>query len=332
MLSCLNTKRFQSFPGNKRPNEGSISAESYSSDYLYGLLDRLNYESRQKSTRKNYHQVWTNFNKFLIKLDKVPQKWEQRLVLYCTHLTFVKRLKSATVKSYASAVKATLTDDGYLWDDKLLLMSTFTKVCKLKNDVVQFRLPIQRSLLEQIFYELERKYEGQPYLEILYKVAFSLAYYGLMRISELCGIHALKAKDIYKARQGDRYNIFLYTSKTHNTASPPQKIRIGKEHRKFCPVKILNLYVGLRKKYKNDKDPFLVFSDGSTPLKEDNFRSILREMLTNLTLDGKMYNTHSFRIGRATDLLKRGLTVEKIKQIGRWKSNAVYQYFKMDFS
>ena len=38
------------------------------------------------------------------------------------------------------------------------------------------------------------------------------------------------------------------------------------------------------------------------------------------------YDTHSLRIGCAKDLQKAGLSVESIKDIGRWKSNAVYQY------
>ena len=45
-------------------------------------------------------------------------------------------------------------------------------------------------------------------------------------------------------------------------------------------------------------------------------------------LESHLYNTHSLHIGRASDLSKMGANVEKIKHVGRWKSNAVYRYIK----
>ena len=53
------------------------------------------------------------------------------------------------------------------------------------NDQIQTRLPIHRNLLEILLFELERIYTDQPYLEILYKDLFILAYYGLFRVGEL---------------------------------------------------------------------------------------------------------------------------------------------------
>ena len=41
-----------------------------------------------------------------------------------------------------------------------------------------------------------------------------------------------------------------------------------------------------------------------------------------------LYDTHSLHIRRATDLYKSGSKVETIKQLGRWKSSAVYNYLK----
>ena len=42
----------------------------------------------------------------------------------------------------------------------------------------------------------------------------------------------------------------------------------------------------------------------------------------------ELYSVHSVRMGRACDLLKLGLSVESIKKIGRWRSNAVFRYLK----
>ena len=56
---------------------------------------------------------------------------------------------------------------------------------------------------------------------------------------------------------------------------------------------------------------------------------ILRQILSNLNVDAQLYDTHSLRIGRTSDLFKAGWSIEKIKIFGRWKSNAVYRYVSL---
>ena len=75
------------------------------------------------------------------------------------------------------------------------------------------------------------------------------------------------------------------------------------------------------------REQMFIFRDGTT-LKSCHLRHTLRETLNKLGLDSTLYDTHSFRIGRATDLFKLGVNVDKIKELGRWKSNAVYKYLR----
>ena len=70
-----------------------------------------------------------------------------------------------------------------------------------------------------------------------------------------------------------------------------------------------------------------VFQD-NTPVKPSHVRSVLRTALNNLGLDGENYDTHSFRIGRATDQFKNKVEIDRIKRFGRWESNAVYSYLR----
>ena len=42
----------------------------------------------------------------------------------------------------------------------------------------------------------------------------------------------------------------------------------------------------------------------------------------------ELYLFHGFQSGRASDLLKLGVSVETIKKLGRWHSNAVFRYLK----
>ena len=51
-------------------------------------------------------------------------------------------------------------------------------------------------------------------------------------------------------------------------------------------------------------------------------------MIKDMGLNKYLYNTYSFHMGRALDLFKLGVAVEDIKDIGRWRSNAVYCYLR----
>ena len=97
-----------------------------------------------------------------------------------------------------TAIKRTLIDDNYDWNDNRVLVNTLTKACRLINDKVRTRLPIHKNLLEMILFELERSLKDQLFLKSMYKAMFILAYYGLFRIGELAkSKHSLKAKDIH---------------------------------------------------------------------------------------------------------------------------------------
>ena len=86
--------------------------------------------------------------------------------------------------------------------------------CKLENDRLKVRLPIQKGLLEMLLFELHRVYNDQPYLEILYKGIFCLAYYGMLRVGEgWGGQHTLKACNVHVGDNKDKIMLVLYTSK-----------------------------------------------------------------------------------------------------------------------
>ena len=96
---------------------------------------------------------------------------------------------------------------------------------------------------------------------------------------------------------------------------------------RFCPFKITNEYGALRGGYSSDDEQFFIFPDGS-PVTSRHIRRVLRKMVKKVDLDPKLYNTHSLRIGRASDLMKMGTPLDTIKYLGRWKSNAVLRYLK----
>ena len=270
-------------------------------------------------------------------MDRIPKTWEARLLLYTGYMIDCG-FQSATVKSYNSAIKAVLSNDGYEIDTTSLQLNALTRACRLSNDKVKDRLPIIYNLLELLLYELERKFEQQIYLEVMYKCLFSFAYFGMFRICELTASqHVMKVKDVHSADNKNKLKIYLFTSKTHNRGSRPQSVKIeGNAHltgdvnarnRKFDPYEITRDYLTLRGNYCDIEEQFFIFSDGS-PVRQCNFRATLKSCLKNLNLNPHCYDSHSFRIGRATDMAKYGYTLDRIKQLGRWRSNAVYSYLR----
>ena len=186
----------------KKGGSSSSTSSRISTLEMQNKVNRLKRDKHQRTTRKAYYAVWKNFNQFYIRLDVKPPSLEERLTLFLAYLIDMKK-QSCTVKSYISAVKSVLRDDGIILNDQLFQLNSLTKACKLVNDKVCTRLPIQRGLLrilqkKVVEYFLENQ---QPYLVVMYQALFSTAYFGLFRVGELTnGDHPVKACDVHLAR------------------------------------------------------------------------------------------------------------------------------------
>ena len=303
----------------KRIDYASSSSE-ISTSAIQLIVDRLKGGKHRLSTKANYHSIWKHFNEFFIRLDTKPQSWEERLILFVGHLINNKR-KSTTIKSYISAIKAVLASDGINLEEDKVLLKSLTRACKLENDTVRTRLPIQKSILDIMLKTLSITYSQQPYLEKLYRAMFTSAYFGMMRVGELTSSqHAVLAKDVHTGVNKKKLMFVLHSSKTHGKYSTPQMIKINcvdisknrddlKQQYRYnsttidniCPFTIINDYIASRTGYKVINEPFFIFKDRS-PIKAENMRLVLKHILTKAGLESKYYNTHSLRAGRSVDL------------------------------
>ena len=181
----------------------------------------------------------------------------------------------------------------------------------------------------------------QPYLTILYRAIFATAYFGLFRIGELTlSPHVVKAVDVHLGVNKRKMMFVLHSSKTHGRHCKPQIIKIVSEdigdqktnnpskilHR-LCPFTLLNDYIAVRKKQKSDNEQFFVFAD-RTAVTPVHFRAILKRLIIKIGLNPELYTSRGIRSGRATDLKDMGLSLESLKQIGRWRSTAVFTYLR----
>ena len=195
--------------------------------------------------------------------------------------------------------------------------------------------------------EIEKKYKpnNQIYLSLLYKTLLLTMYFGLFHSCELTVTpsgHTVKVTDVQIGFNKKKFMFILRSSKTHSKGNQPQIIKISsstskdglweerKSHRSLqlpCPYQLLREYVNARIPYKSNTEKFFVFRDGS-PVTAQNLRKIFKSILFSAGFDNKLYSLHSIRSGCAGDLLKLGLSVDTIKKVGRWKSNAVFRYLK----
>ena len=177
--------------------DSSSNSSKISTRAVEQILEQLKSQTTRSSTAANYHSIWKKFNEFLIQLDKKPRDWEDRVSLYGAYLVH-NGVQSSTLRSYVSAIKAVLILDNYQWRDEKVWLGTLTKACKIVNDQIKTRLPIQCNLLEMILFEIQRSMVVQPYLEIMYKAKFIIGYYGLFRVGELAlGCHSVRAKNVH---------------------------------------------------------------------------------------------------------------------------------------
>ena len=258
------------------------------------------------------------------------------------------------VKSYISAIKAVLQQHlNIKLEEDTYLLSALTKACRLQNDMIKTRLPIQKGMLSliqaQVIKHYESEHRNQSYLSLLYQTIFSAMYFGLLQVSEVAGQHSVLAQDIHIGYNKKKFLLILRTSKTHWKNMKPQIIKIqaktmpmkglndkrktvdGTTSKKAdllpCPYNLLRNYAASRGGYVNDRESFFIFRD-RTPVKSENVNKCLRTIIRETGINPEFYSSHSIRSGRTTDLYELGLSVESIKKMGRWRSNAVYRYLQ----
>ena len=242
--------------------------------------------------------------------------------------------EATTISSYISAIKAVLAKDGVFLNEDKYLLNALTRACKLTNNTVKTRLPIQKSLLQLILKHTARIFDQQIYLKVLYSTLFATGYYGLFRVGELTtGTHPIKAVDVHIARNKNKLLFVLRSSKTHNTSMKPQTVKITAQgnarNSAFCPFLILKDYLRLRRSCRHKNEPFFIFRNRS-PVTPVHMRKTLRKVLQSAGLEAHLYDCQSLRAGRALDLKKLNFSVESIKFFGRWSSSAVFTYLKLN--
>ena len=164
------------------------------------------------------------------------------------------------LRSYVSAVRGILKEDGIETNNGSVELAALLKSCKYTSKPSGYcRLPIQQGLLDMIVDQIDKYFlvkKNQPYLCLLYNSILLMGYYGLLRIGEMTdaeGKHMINLNDVYFDRNGEKILIILHSSKTLSEVHKPQIIKIHKRNGTPCPCKIITEYLFQRGDILNRK-------------------------------------------------------------------------------
>ena len=201
-----------------------------------------------------------------------------------------------------------------------------------KNQGVTTRsllLPITKKVLKRIC-DAVSECATSRYEKVLYRSLFLLAYHACMRAGEIVHsnekAHTIRLDQIERLQNDSKYRGFkiLFKSYKHCRNATQVFHLLPEKDSTDCPVKALTKYLI----HRGDKDGPLYICKNGKPISRTVLSAFLKQCLLEAGYDSKKYNTHSFRIGRATDLAKRKTPEAIIRATGRWKSSAFMKYIR----
>ncbi len=253
------------------------------------------------------------------------------VTMYITYLYSFKEIKASTIRTYLSGIafvhKLKGLDDPCSNPIVRRLMDKLSS----RDDSVDTRLPITRILLGKLVNALNSMMLG-TYDTALYKAMFLLAWHACLRVSEFTfaadNPHCLTLGNLQSVK-GEKDMVvsykLLFTSFKHKSGHCPAiELAMDTNNLIMCPVLALKTYIALR---GEGQGPLFCWKNG-LPVSRTSFSKILKRCLAVVNPQLSGYNTHSFRLGRATQAWEDNMPVEKLVILGRWKSDAFRKYYR----
>ena len=188
---------------------------------------------------------------------------------------------------------------------------------------VDLRLPITLDVLHRMIAALSMV-STNHYDVCLYTALLSAGFFGLLRPGEMVkSEHALLVQNVYF--NSHKVVCFLPTSKTHSGPAP-QMVQLYRQNNLTCPVSALTNYSKIRAPKPGQ---YFIKVDGA-PVTSSDLALLLCRLAQFLGLPHQHFKPHSLRIGGSTHLHLSGVPVHKIKEMGRWSSDAFKSYIRHD--
>ena len=285
--------------------------------------------SLKPSTSIAYQRILNDFCLFLDQhniVDKYIPASMYTIALYISHLYKLGRQYS-TIRSCVSALSFVHKLAGYEDPTTSFLVTKTLQGIANTLPARLSRLPITKAILEKILGNI--KYCTQNHYDrVMFRALFLLSYSACLRAGEAVQSHVkdhtLQMSQITSKyfQIGRGYEI-KFNSYKHSSGHSPS-FNLLPTGDSLCPVDAIQSYLRVR---GSSKGPIFC-NKKHKPLTRIEFSNFLKETLEMAGFNGQQYNTHSFRIGRVTELANNGASDQVIRTTGRWKSTAYMGYIR----
>lgn len=292
-----------------------------------GLAASLVRGSVSMRTWQAYSRVWKQWEELLDGVGGCGSGEDlEGAALYFVGLAFGDRLSFSGVSQRMAAVAFWCKLKGRQDATKSFLVRQALKGYRKQRGRPDLRRPVSFEMLGGLCQQVQ-DICASPYEVLLFRAAFSLAFFGAFRISELVAANkrtggGLLRDDVQISEEG--LSCFLRKSKTDQLGQGRRVCLYRLPGTMVCPVRCVEEFLGVR---LEGGKVLLVHQDGSS-LSRFQFLAIFRRCLRERGFQEKEFCTHSFRIGAATQAARWGLDDEVIKRIGRWESVRFRSYVR----
>lgn len=283
------------------------------------------------NTASTYHTAVSCFLTFLSQYgfpSSYPFKAE--LIVLFVAYCFENGFAPSTISTYMAGLSFFHKLNNWYDPSELFVVKKLLEGCHRSRKRTDSRAPITPQILCAICTVIPQVCYNQ-YEAYLFQAAYLLAYFGLLRISELVHTNyqhygrALKLSDL-KFDHGNKAVIVTVRQSKTNQSGPPEILRIPCEpDSDLCPVCALSKYVSIRSRASG----YLFQHQSGAPLTRSQFSAVLAKCIMSSPFRKGKILSHSFRIGRATELASKGVPHEAIMRMGRWRSSSFQGYIRL---
>ncbi|KAM3940554.1 uncharacterized protein RB166_000511 [Leptodactylus fuscus] len=280
-----------------------------------------------ESTWRSYGRIWAEWELLTRELygGRSPSDWEDA-VLFFVGSAFSSGVSPGGLANQLAALAFWFKFKGYRDFTKSFLVRQAVKGFRRGSRTRDTRRPLSFQILGDLLGVLGRVCNSD-YEVRLFGLAFSLAFFGAFRISELVSPSrgrpgGLGFSDCWLS--GGDLVCRIRRSKTDQLGRGLLVRLCPLSGSPVCPVRCFEAFVQVR---PAGGLSLLLHADSSC-LSRFQFVQVLRRGLQALGLPSGEYSSHSFRIGAATEAARWGLPPGVIKRIGRWESDRFKIYIR----
>lgn len=278
-----------------------------------------------RSSQRTYKRALTHFRDFTNEhgFSPIPPICSSKLILFIAYLRN-KEFVASTISTYVSAI-GFIHKINHLPDptDSFLVQKVLHSIHKNKD--TDTRLPITSTKLIQLVNAIKHTLSIE-YDRLLITAMFTLAYHALLRIGEMT-VSNNNTDNVIKMNQilVTEGNILInFVNFKHSNGKRFCLEILKDKNETICAVLAIKNYLK-----KRNKCPGPLFLNASgQPVCRKYFQNAFNNALNFCGFSSTVHKPHSFRIGFATDACIKGMSSEKIKLLGRWKSDAFKLYIR----